>query len=149
MPQRPKTFRLSPSPKDIELRSGDLLWDLHNFAKFDGLELFPADNAVVMKWSARKSPNPWGCKENRFLGMQLYFTGLLYLTVTPRDPEMPSKEDLCVSEILQVDPTIHGGLYMRTRKRWVAGDEYRLAFRFQSERIIEIESKSVKLIPIE
>ena len=39
-------FELASS---VELQSDGLLWDLHNCAYFEGLDLIQAENAVVMK----------------------------------------------------------------------------------------------------
>jgi hypothetical protein len=141
-----KNFEISGS---IELQAGNLFWDIHNFANFEGLELIPASNAVVMKWTAPKGANPWGCYENKFSGMTLYFDNLQFLMLTPRDAGMPLTEDTCVSAILKVDPDIqHNEPYMRTRNAWGLADSFRLAFRFQSGRVIEIGSDSVELIPV-
>ena len=130
----------------IELQSGDLFWDLHNFADFDGLELIPGDDAVVMRWSVPEEPNPWGCHENKFKGLELVFRGVLFLHIGPRDKELPMTEDSCVAEILKVDPKaqypeIHMGQISRP------DDSFRLAFLFQSGRTIEIESITVELVP--
>ena len=81
--------------------------------------------------------------------MKLYFDDLLFLMVGPRDPDMPFTEDGCVSHILKVDPNIdHGDPFMRARENWAPGDSFRLAFLFQSGRVIEIESETVELMPI-
>ena len=138
-----KNFEVSGS---IELQSGDLLWDLHNFAKFDGLELIPGDDAVAMRWSVPPKPNPWGCIQNKFKGMELVFRDLMFLHVGPRDEELPMTEDGCVAGILKVDPSIqHAEPYMRQVLH--PDDSYRLAFLFQSGRVIEIESITVELVP--
>lgn len=97
-----KNFEIS---SEIELQTGNLFWDIHNFAAFVGLELIPASNAVVMKWAVPKEGNPWGCTENRFSGMTLYFDNLRLLTLTPRDIDMPLTEDSCVAGILKWTPT--------------------------------------------
>ena len=131
----------------IELQSAGLSWDLHNVGHFRGLELIAAENAAVMRWTARKGPNPWGGPENKFVGMALHFTGLHSLRVSPRDPDLPLSEDTCVSDILKVDPRIeHTDLYMRAVYEITA--RFSLAIRFQSRRLIEIESDNVQLIPI-
>jgi hypothetical protein len=141
-----KNFDISDA---IELHSGTLFWDIHNFAKFEGLELIPARNSVVMKWTVPERANPWGCYENKFSGMMLFFEDLRYLKVTPRDPNMPLTEDTCVSAILKVDPEIqHDEPYMRTRPVWGIDDSFRLVFQFQSRRALEIESNSVELTPL-
>lgn len=141
-----KNFEIA---SEIELRSDELLWDLHNFADFEGLELVPSSDAVAMKWTTTKVSNPWGCLDNKALGIKLYFEGLLFLRITQRDPELPLKEDTCVSSIVLVDPQIqHDELYMRTRHSWKPDDSFRLVFEFQSERLIEIEARTVELIPI-
>ena len=134
---------------EVELQTDDLYWDIHNFANFEGLELLPAYDAVVMKWTVLKRDNPWGCIENKFSGMNLYFDDLQFLKVGPRDSDMPFTEDGCVSHILKVDPNIHDAEpYMRTNKEWGTNDTFRLVFQFQSGRVIEIESKTVELIPV-
>ena len=143
---RLKNFDISGS---IELQSGELFWDLHNFADFEGLELLPAYDAVMMKWTVPKRTNPWGSPENKSSGMKLYFDNLQFLQISPRDSEMPFTEDACVSRILMVDPHVqHAEPYMRTRANWAPNDSFRLVFEFQSGRIIEIESETVELIPV-
>jgi hypothetical protein len=141
-----KNFEIS---SEIELQTNNLFWDIHNFATFVGLELIPASNAVVMKWVVPKGANPWGCTENRFSGMTLYFDNLRLLTLTPRDIDMPLTEDSCLAAILKVDPNIQQNeLYLRTRTKWELNDSFCLAFQFQSGRVIEIGSDTVELIPL-
>jgi hypothetical protein len=141
-----KNFEIS---REIELQTGNLFWDIHNFAHFEGLELIPASNVVVMKWTVPRRTNPWGCSENKYSGMTLYFDNLNFLKLTQRDPDMPLTEDTCVSAILKVDPAIqHDELYMRTPKDWGPDHSYRLAFQFQSGRVVEVGSDSVELIPV-
>jgi len=130
----------------IEFQSGGLFWDVHNFAKFDGLELIPTENAAVMRWSVPTESNPWGCYENKFTGMELHFKNLLFLLVGPRDEEMPMSEDSCVSAVLMVNPTIkRDDPYMRQVQEIT--NSFRLVFQFQSRRVIEIESEIVGLAP--
>jgi hypothetical protein len=141
-----KNFELASS---VELRTGELIWDIHNFANFEGLELIPAQDAVVMKWIVLNRDKPWGCVANKFSGMNLYFDDLQFLKINARDPDMPFTEDGCVSAILKVDPNIrHNDPYMRTRNVWTCDDLFRLVFLFQSARVIEVESETVELIPI-
>ena len=141
-----KNFTIAGS---VELQTGNLFWDMHNFASFEGLELIPANDAVVMKWIVPNRNNPWGCRENTFSGMKLYFDDLQLLRVGPRDQEMPFTEDACVSHILKVDPLVqHDDPFMRTRNVWGTDDRFCLMFLFQSLRVIELESKTVELIPI-
>jgi hypothetical protein len=131
----------------IELQSGSLFWDLHNFANFQGLELVPTQNAVVMSWTVPEGSNPWGCYENNFGGMKLRFVGLQFMHVTPRNKNLPLSEDTCVSDILRVDPRIeHADPHMRAVLEMT--DLFRLAICLQSGRIIEIESDKVELIPV-
>jgi hypothetical protein len=143
---RLKNFEISGS---VQFQSDNLYWDIHNSAEFEGLELLPAYDAVVLKWTVPKWENPWGRPGNNSSGMKLYFDDLLLLKIGPRDPDMPFTEDGCVRQILKVDPSIqHDDPFMRTRKNWAPGDSFRLAFLFQSGRVIEIESETVELIPI-
>lgn len=143
---RLKNFEISGS---IGLQTENLYWDIHNFGDFQGLELIPAQDAIVMKWSALRRDNPWGYPENRFSGMNLYFDELLFLKISPRDWEMPFTEDSCVSHILKVDPNVqHDDPFFRTRKVWGDDDDFRLVFLFHSARSIEIESETVELVPV-
>src|SRR5262249_32945987 len=136
-----QNFEISSS---IEFQSGGLFWDVHNFANFDGLELIRQENAAVMRWSVPTVANPWGCYENKFAGMELYFKNLLSLHIGPRDQDMPMTEDTCVSAVLMVNPAIqHDEPYMRQIQ--AMSDSFRLLFQFQSARIIEIESEIVEL----
>jgi hypothetical protein len=131
----------------IELQTGNLFWDLHNFADFLGLELIPAENTAVMRWSVPSESNPWGCYENKFSGMTLRFKNLQLLHLGARDKRLPLTEDTCVSDVLKVDPTIEGvEPHMRACRE--STDSFRLVFQFQSGRVIEIESETVELVPV-
>jgi hypothetical protein len=131
----------------IEFQSGGLFWDVHNFAIFDGLELIRTENAAVMRWSVPAGvSNPWGRYGNKFAGMELHFKNLLFLHVGPRNEEMPMSEDDCVSAVLMVNPAIeHDDPYMRQVQEIT--NSFRLVFKFQSARVIEIESEVVELVP--
>ena len=131
----------------IELKTSTLIWELHNFADFLGLELIPAENVAVMKWSVPSAPNPWGCLENKFSGMTLRFKNLQFLKIGARDKDLPFTEDTCVSDVLKVGPGDEGAdPYVRTCRGW--SDSFRLIFQFQSGRVIEVESETVELVPI-
>lgn len=133
----------------IELRSGNVDWDVHNSGHFEGLELIPAQDAVRMKWTAFNRIRMGRSNTNGFSGMNLFFDGLQFLKIGPRDPEMPFTEDRCVSAIIRVDPNVqHEDPYMRVKNVWAPEDPFRLVFLFQSARQIEIESKTVELIPV-
>ena len=130
----------------IELRTQNLIWELHNFAHFLGLELIPAENVAIMRWSVPSAPNPWGCLENKFSGMTLHFKNLQFLNIGARDKDLPLTEDTCVSDVLKVDPGNEGvDPYLRACRDW--SDSFRLIFQFQSGRVIEIESETVELVP--
>jgi len=130
----------------IELQTGNLFWDLHNFADFLGLELIPSENTAVMRWSVPSVSNPWGCYENKFSGMTLRFKKLQLLHLGGRDKGLPLTEDSCLSGVLKVDRTL-GGVepYMPILE---PSDFFRLVFQFQSGRVIEIESETVELVPV-
>jgi hypothetical protein len=139
-----KNFEIASS---IELFSGGLNWDLHNFANFCGLLLVPAENVVNMTWQVPATQNPWGSRENKFVGMKLHFSGLQFLHVGLRDEHLPLTEDDCVSDILKVNPDLHHtDPYMRAVLEMT--DHFRLAFCFQSRRMIEIGSDTVELLPL-
>ena len=134
---------------DIELQSDGLIWELHNFADFRGLELVPGENLVVMRWTVPPGSNPWGCTANKFSGVMLHFRNLQWLSLGARDKDMPLSEDTCVAEIFKVEPATKAvDPHLRTRRDWKPGDAFRLIFQFQSGRVIEIESETVGLVPI-
>ena len=125
----------------IELRSGDSFWDIHNSAIFDCLELLPRENVAVMRWSLPAGSN------GKFSGIQLRFRSLQFLSVGLRDEKMPLSEDTCVSYVLKVDPRVENAdPYLR--QVFELSESFRLLFKFQSRRIIEVGSESVELIPI-
>ena len=133
----------------IELQTGNRFWDLHNVADFRGLGLIPGENTAVMRWNASSSSNPWGPYEQKFSGMALRFKTLQFLNIGARDADLPLTEDACVSYILKVDPTVENAdPYSRTRRDWKPADSFRLVFGFQSQRVIEIESETVELVPV-
>jgi hypothetical protein len=133
----------------IELKTGNLFWDLHNLADFRGLELIVSENTLVMRWTVPAVANPWGCYENKFSGMALHFRNLQFLNIGGRDGDMPLTEDTCISHVIKVDPSLQNvELYKRTRRDWKPADSFRLLFRFQSGRVIEIESEAAELIPL-
>jgi hypothetical protein len=141
---RLQNFEISSS---IEFQPGGLFWDVHNFARFDGLDLIRAENAAVMRWSVPPGSSPWGCDENKFTGMELHFKNLLFLFVGLRDEEMPMSEDSCVSAVSMVNPAIeHDDPCMRQVQKITKS--FRLEFQFQSRRVIEIESEIVELVAI-
>src|SRR5438477_4192293 len=132
---------------DIEFQSSEFFWDVHNFADFDGLELICIENAAVMRWSVDLAEsNPWGSPGNKSVGMELHFKNLLFLFVGPRDEEIPMSEDTCVAAVLMVNPALkHDDPYIRQVQEITKS--FRLAFQFQSGRVIEIESETVELVP--
>jgi hypothetical protein len=98
-----------------------------------------------MRWHGRTGPKHSDEKEPS--GMSLLFKNLQFLHVAARDGNLPLTEDTCVSEVLKVDPAIeHVEPHMRTRRDWEPSDSFRLIFRFQSGRLIEIGAESVELV---
>lgn len=130
----------------MELQSGDLFWDLYNFAEFDGLKLIAGDDAVVMRWSVPAKPNPCGCLGSKFKSMELVFGNLLFLHGGSRDEGLPMTEDTCIAGIFKVDPNIRNDEPCM-REILHPDESFRLAFQFQSGRVIEIASLTAELIP--
>ncbi|HEY1424524.1 MAG TPA: hypothetical protein VGF20_13805 [Candidatus Acidoferrum sp.] len=134
---RLENFEIASS---IELQFEGQVWDLHNSAYFRGFQLSAADNTAVMDWSSLNSPSLPGRR-----GIRLRFNGLESVQLTPRDGDLPLTEDTCVADIVKVDPAVqHADPYIRAVLDY--SDRFRLAFRFQSGRIIEIGSESVAFI---
>jgi hypothetical protein len=127
----------------IELISDRLIWDLHNCGNFEGLDLLVNENSVLMKWTAAY---PWSGHANNFSRVNLLFKDLYFLEIGPRDDELPLTEDTCVAEMFQVTPDGRGkDPRLRALVEW--SSDFHLFFRFQGGRIIEIGSRTVKLIP--
>jgi hypothetical protein len=79
----------------------------------------------------------------------LHFKNLQFLQIGARDIELPLSEDTCVWYVLKVDPAVEAAdPYLRTRRDWKSSDSFRLIFRFQSQRAIEIESETVEVVPV-
>jgi hypothetical protein len=133
-------------PSSVELVRHGLFWDLHNCAYFEGLELIPSKNAVAITWSVLAA-RPWGGPKNEFAGVQLFFDNVSFLHVGLRDHEMPMREDSCVSAILKVDPNAANDDPPKRPLHDLAA-HFRLAFVFCSQRIIELESETVELVPL-
>jgi len=77
-------FEISSS---IELQSGGLFWDLHNFAIFkDSNYLRPKRRHHELDRS--EGSNPWGCHENKFAGYDVTFRrfAVSYVSLAPIKP---------------------------------------------------------------
>ncbi len=126
----------------LELPFEGELWDLHNGANFLGLQLLPSDNTAVMNWSSTTPPRLLGRH-----GVKLLFEGVQFVQISARDTAWPLTEDTCLADILKVDPNLpHADPRLRAISDF--SDHFRLLFCFQSRRIIEIGSATVKLIPV-
>ena len=141
-------FKLADPCVTIELVGLGHNWDLHNFAVFTGLRYDPATNTVVMEWSVDRGleQNPWGSPGNSAQGCRLIFADVNFLHITARDAEIPSAEDDCLEALSKVDPR---ETPYRMMERWPDGTEFRLLFRFQGGRNIEIGADAVELRPID
>jgi hypothetical protein len=78
--------------------------------------------------------------------MELIFRDVLFLHMGPRDRELPMTEDGCVARILKVDPKVQND-EPHLREILYLDESFRLAFQFQSGRVIEIEPVTVELVP--
>jgi hypothetical protein len=129
----------------IVLRGLGRAWDLHAWAVFEGLELRPGEDAVVLRWRALAAENPWGDPSNRARGCTLRFTGLHALEVTARAPDAMAEDDHTLADVRRVTP--EPGEF-RERERWAPGEEFRLRFEFESGRAIEVGAAHAELVEL-
>jgi hypothetical protein len=81
----------------IELPTSLGTLDLHNFASFTRLT-YDSAGLLELEWQA---DNPEGMLFGaRIAGVRLVFSGMSALTVMPRDPEMPAREDRTLDHFL-------------------------------------------------
>ena len=135
-------FSLERPVQTITLIGLDLEWDLHNFADFAELSYSPSINGASMLWRAPKVENPWGCPDNKAIGVSLRFKNLEMLYVSPIRDGMPLSEGLCLMGISKVLPNTKE---YRLKEQWEESETFNLLFEFQNGRSFEIASESVEL----
>lgn len=138
-------FELRGSTQAIEVVSGNLDWDLHNFATFVGFRYDAAGGVFEIEWLADQVENPWGCPASRFVGCRLRFRGVRAVRVT-RDPaSMMSDDSCCLHGVSKVEPLAQE---YRFKTEWQEHEPFNLLFEFTSGWEVEVDASTAELIPV-
>ena len=121
-------------------------WDLHSFAETRSVHFDPETRSLVIEWAVPAMPNPWGSAGNRARGCRLVFESVLSLTMTDRDPDAPPESESTLAEVSRVVP---GEAAYNWIEKGAEPERFRLRFRFESGRRIEVESEGVRLEPVD
>jgi hypothetical protein len=121
-------------------------WDLHSFAETRSVRYEPRTRTLALEWSVPAMPNPWGSPGNRARGCRLVFEGVVSLRMTDLDPGAPAQDDAVVADVSRVVP---GEAAYSWIEKGGEPDIFRLLFRFQSGRKIEVDAERARLEPIE
>lgn len=138
-------FELRGSTQAIEVVSGNLNWDLHNFATFVGFRYDAAGGVFEIEWEADQVENPWGCPANRCGGCQLRFLGVKSVRIT-RDPaNMMSDDSFCLHGVSKVEPLAKEN---RFKAEWQEHERFNLLFEFTSGWEVEVDASTAEFIPV-
>ena len=121
-------------------------WDLHSFAETRCVRYEPRMRALTIEWSVPAMVNPWGSPGNRARGCRLLFESVVSLLMTDHDPDASLADDMIIADVSRVIP---GEAAYNWVEKGAEAEGFRLRFRFQSGRKIEVESERVRLEPIE
>lgn len=117
-----------PGVPEIEVQTASGAVDLHSFAYFEGLQ-YSTEGLLKLTWRLMDDHNSkLANREVRFA--QLNFSGVTNLSVSPRDPLMPRREDQSLEHYRLVDKD---------------RDSIRMAFEFVGGSIIEVTARDVNL----
>ena len=126
---------------DVEIEIDGTLCDLHNCYDLKSFN-FENDNTIAsvsMHWEKNAF-----AFEDRPSSIRLHFEDVNHFRINPRDPAYPPKEDTCLREFaLDREDWPDGPYHYSTSDQFTA--ETRWAFCFQSEMMIVIGSKIVRL----
>ena len=121
-------------------------WDLRSFAELCALRFEPKERVLVMEWSVPAMVNPWGSPGNRARGCRILFEGVGFLRMTPQEPDAGLDDDVRVADVARIVPGESAWSWV---EKGAETERFRLLFRFQSGRKIEVESDVARLEPIE
>jgi len=121
-------------------------WDLHSFAETRSLRFEPRARTLAMEWTVPVMVNPWGSSGNRARGCRLVFENVVTLRMTESDPAASVADDATIADVSRIFP---GEAVYSWMEKGAEPERFRLRFRFQSGRKIEVESERARLEPIE
>lgn len=121
-------------------------WDLHSFAETRLVRFEPKTGSLAIEWTVPAMVNAWGSQGNRARGCRLVFENVVFLRVTDTDAGARPEDDAIVADVSRVVP---GEAAYSWIEKSADPERFRLLFRFQSGRKIEVESQRARLEPIE
>jgi hypothetical protein len=123
---------------EIYLHTAWASFDLHNCFDFVAFTYDVAQRIVTLRWI----PNQYtpAAQRRSFI---VEMRGVSHVSSSPRDPEVPFSEDVCLSSVGGVSPTgpTFDGAYSE-----VAEGQHHI-FTFQSGFVLRIGAESVCLLP--
>lgn len=118
--------------------------DLHNNYEFTGMEYSTRKMTLTLRWI--KSSGDW-IKDDELLQLMLVHKSVSYLSISPRDLEMPFSEDSCLSDITFFPSSardVNDSIISKT----LPAVEDDILYIFQSEQIIRVHCEEIELITI-
>jgi len=125
----------------MALEKDSYYFDLHSNYDFVGLSYNVVNQQVVLEW--KKSTENWA-KNERYQNLKLIFDSVSLFCISPRDDEKPLSEDNCLSHIGYLHPDdmeLMEGFLPADQ----SGDNYHLVIGFESNLVVKVYSKLVKL----
>lgn len=117
--------------------------DLHNNFDFLGFEYDVTKMIAILRWE--KSTEEWANKET-IKRLSIIHKNVSYLSITPRDAEMPTTEDSCLKDItyLPIEFRTHKEEFILPTKLPEPNND--IVYRFHSEQFITINCHEIELI---
>jgi len=134
----------------IELTYDGKQYDLHNFADFQGFSHDATQNQLRLSWVIFE----FGREGGNRVCLEVQFEAVDYLTIHPRDPEVPTSEDMTLRHIGFLGPGMwEQATYFQLPGR--ANDPQEMAageailFQFQGGQAVVVHAKSARIRIIE
>lgn len=118
--------------------------DLHNNFNFIHFEFNIETMTLVLKWV--KSASDW-VQEDELPHFTLLHKNVSYLTVSPRDPEMPLSEDSCLSNVTFF-PSSSRDISDCIFDKSFPNEDDDILYMFQSGQVIRVHCEEIELITV-
>ncbi len=132
----------------IKVASGESEWDLHNFGTFLGFYYNVIQHELTMFWSVRGHLTATESQTR----LDIVFTNVTRLEVSPRDPEMPDNEDETLNSIGTISSDTNFAEIVQSEALGECWTEQpgeaaaHLLFRFWGGQAIRLAAESAKLV---
>jgi len=123
---------------DIYLHTGSESLDLHNCFDFVGYTHDVAQRIVTLRWM----PNQYVSPEHR-RPLVVEMRGVFHVSCSPRDPELPYSEDVCLNSVGLIPPSAP----MLDSVQDSAPPDWHHLFAFTSGFMLRIGAESVYVLP--